>query len=77
MTDYKIVQIIDQNTVVLESKYGTQIWTIVTLRKDNICEQTKIVLQKGVKAYKPNTNGYNRSHRISVIAMGNLKELYK
>ena len=72
MTNYILEQILSENIFVLNSEYGSQIWTKITLRKDNICEQTKIKLIKGTRAYRPNTNGYNRMHRISEIAMNGI-----
>jgi hypothetical protein len=69
MTDYRLEQVLNENTVVLSSKYGSQIWSKCKLRKDNTCEQTGIILIKGSGAFRPNTNGYNRMHRISINAM--------
>ena len=70
MTDYKLEQIWQEDTVILtSSEYGRQIWCKCILRKNNICELTNIKLIKGNKAYRPITNGYNRMHRISEIAM--------
>ncbi len=77
MTDYKVEKILSEETVVLSSKYGTQIWDLVKLRKNKICEQTKIELPKGSKAFRPITNGYNRMDRISKVAMTTIIDLSK
>ena len=72
MTNYTLEQILDKNIVILNSEYGSQMWSRITLRKDTICEETKLALSKGMKAFRPNTNGYNRMHRISEIGMNGI-----
>lgn len=72
MTDYKVIKRINEDLVMLSSEYGIQLFSKVILRKNTVCEQLGIEINTGNKAYRPTTNGYNRSHRISIIAMNNL-----
>ena len=75
MTDYKLKKILNENTVILSSTYGHQLWSKCTLRKNSICEQTRINIPKGSKAFRPDANSYNRTHRISQIGMYNILAL--
>ncbi len=65
MTDYKLETILDENNVVLNSSYGCQIWSRAKLGNDRTCQRTGKKLLKGAEVFRPVTNGYNRSHRIS------------
>lgn len=77
MTDYKLVKILNDDVVILSSKYGVQVWSKITLRKDNICEVLGIPILQGSKAFRPSTNGYNRMHRISLIGMNGILKCKK
>lgn len=74
MTNYYFINTINDEMVVLNSKYGQHIWTLIKLRKDTICVEMNIKIPKGSMAYRPITNGYNRMERISIIGMKSIRD---
>ena len=48
-------------------------WSLVKTRKYHKCMVTGDKIEKGEKAYRPVTNGYNRMDRISETGMQQLK----
>lgn len=64
-TVYRVIaQVSDGLLRVHSEAHGMQLWTRVKLRKDHSCEVCKGLMLKGVEAFSPITNGYNRMHRM-------------
>jgi hypothetical protein len=53
--------------VLASEQHGQQLWTVGKMRGHmRICEVCRRDLRSGVDAFRPMTNGYNRSRRICV-----------
>lgn len=70
MTIYNVIKILSKDLVVVNSiEYGNQMFSKVKLRKATTCQQTRIKIEKGQFAWRPQTNTYNRGERISLEGM--------
>ncbi len=71
--DYRFKERWSDGIVILFSRYGEQMWTLVKVRKEHKCAYSNIPISKGSFAWKPVTHGYNRMERICVNAIKKLE----
>ena len=65
-TGYAVVQRLATGVVVLSSPYGHQVFSMVKIRKARACSACGQALVRLALAFRPLTNGNNRTHRICV-----------
>ena len=71
--EYKLEKKLAEDLFILSHpEHGTKMWSLCRLRKRHTCTLSRVVIEKGEKAFRPITNGYDRMNRISVLAMNNL-----
>ncbi|KKK93816.1 hypothetical protein LCGC14_2689070 [marine sediment metagenome] len=74
-TEYKLTKVLNHEIVVLDSKYGTQVWAISNLTKRHKDDNCGICsLKVGNRAYRPTTNKSNRMVRICIQCIDKLKK---
>lgn len=64
LSNYKLVEKINDDLFRISSIYGNQLFTKTTLRKKNVCAVCLCFLYSNDVAFKPITNGNNRMKRI-------------
>lgn len=77
MTTYAFVKAVGKDMATLRSIHGEQPWVLSQMKKTSYqrkCEITGEEIAPGERAWKPVTNALNRSDRISVEGMKQLRK---
>lgn len=74
--DYEALNLLNEGLARLtHPKHGVDLWTSRKLRKPSTCVVCEGSMRKGLTAFGPITNGYNRMHRICVNCIIRLVEM--